>query len=230
MAIKMIAVECPRCGAQLDVEEDREYAFCSYCGTKILIENDNEYTYRHIDEARVYEAKTDRYVRMEQLKRDNRDDERDNDLKRIKIIGMIALIAVGAILMVLASLLDNDGLGTTGLLLVTGAAWIGLFMYIDKDSKKKRTEPVRGGVQLPDSLENWDSMSYTAVRELLQESGFTNIKCIAMGDLDRIGRIRPGRVDSITFGGKSYEDCDDDDSFRPDVRIIIMYHSMAQDY
>ena len=44
MAVKLIYVKCPECGAALDIEEDRKEAFCSYCGTKVLLYNENEYT------------------------------------------------------------------------------------------------------------------------------------------------------------------------------------------
>ena len=50
-----------------NIEEGREQAFCTYCGTKVLLHNENEYIYRHIDEAGVKQAETDRIVRMKQM-------------------------------------------------------------------------------------------------------------------------------------------------------------------
>lgn len=41
MAIKFNAVVCPQCGANLQMEVDREQMFCSYCGTKIIATNEN---------------------------------------------------------------------------------------------------------------------------------------------------------------------------------------------
>ena len=67
MAVKLISVKCPECGATLNIEEDREQAFCTYCGTKVLLHNENEHIYRHIDEAGVRQAETDRIVRMKQM-------------------------------------------------------------------------------------------------------------------------------------------------------------------
>lgn len=67
MAVKLISVKCPECGAALDIEEDRKEAFCSYCGTKVLLYNENEYIFRHVDEAEVKQAETDQMVRMKQL-------------------------------------------------------------------------------------------------------------------------------------------------------------------
>lgn len=67
MAVNFISVKCPDCGASLDIEKGRKKVFCTYCGAKVLINNDNEYVYRHIDEAGIKQAETDRMVRMKQM-------------------------------------------------------------------------------------------------------------------------------------------------------------------
>ena len=64
MAIKMVSVRCPDCGASLDIEEGRRQIFCSYCGSKVIIQNDNEYIYRTVDEAEVRQADTQRLVML----------------------------------------------------------------------------------------------------------------------------------------------------------------------
>ena len=33
----MKQVKCPNCAATMEVQDDREFAFCSYCGTKIML-------------------------------------------------------------------------------------------------------------------------------------------------------------------------------------------------
>ena len=33
-----IALICPKCGASLELEDNREFGFCQYCGTRIMIE------------------------------------------------------------------------------------------------------------------------------------------------------------------------------------------------
>ena len=33
-----VAVKCPSCGAEVNLDEDREFGFCTYCGTKIVQE------------------------------------------------------------------------------------------------------------------------------------------------------------------------------------------------
>lgn len=63
--MKLITLNCPRCGADLNVEAGRAYVFCEYCGQKIYIDDEVQrsehteninYTYRNIDEAKIREA------------------------------------------------------------------------------------------------------------------------------------------------------------------------------
>lgn len=62
MAIKAVSIKCPESGANLNIEEGHKQLFCKYCGAKIILENDNEYIYRHIDEAEVKRAETERML------------------------------------------------------------------------------------------------------------------------------------------------------------------------
>ena len=36
--MNFIAARCPNCGANIEVDQDLEHAFCSYCGSKIIIQ------------------------------------------------------------------------------------------------------------------------------------------------------------------------------------------------
>ena len=67
MSIKITSVKCPDCGSTLPIEEGRTQVFCSYCGAKVIITNENEHIYRHIDEAGIKQAETNRMVRMREL-------------------------------------------------------------------------------------------------------------------------------------------------------------------
>ena len=33
----MKSLRCPSCGANLEMDDSKEYGFCSYCGTKVQI-------------------------------------------------------------------------------------------------------------------------------------------------------------------------------------------------
>ena len=72
MAIKLIPVKCPECGASLNAEEGRQQIFCQYCGAKIILSNDNEYVYRHIDDARIKQAETEQLVQLKKLEQEEK--------------------------------------------------------------------------------------------------------------------------------------------------------------
>lgn len=100
MAICFVSIKCPECGATLDVEEGRRQLFCSYCGSKIIIQNDNEYIYRHVDEAEMKYAETEKIVRLKQLEMLEKKRASDEKAKALKVkisvgLGIVALVALG---------------------------------------------------------------------------------------------------------------------------------------
>ena len=34
----MLQLKCPNCGADIALDDTREFGFCSYCGTKVLLD------------------------------------------------------------------------------------------------------------------------------------------------------------------------------------------------
>lgn len=100
MAVKLISVKCPECGATLNIEEDREQAFCTYCGTKVLLHNENEHIYRHIDEAGIKQAETDRIVMLRKMELLEKKRATSQKVKTLKIgitvaLGLVMLICFG---------------------------------------------------------------------------------------------------------------------------------------
>ena len=62
--MRLINLRCSNCGAELQIDADRQQAFCTYCGTKLLLDEENiQVTNRYIDEARLKEAE----VRLKEL-------------------------------------------------------------------------------------------------------------------------------------------------------------------
>ena len=39
--MKLIAIKCPNCSGNLNVEENKEFTTCSYCGSQIYIDDEN---------------------------------------------------------------------------------------------------------------------------------------------------------------------------------------------
>ena len=108
MAIKFISVKCPECGASLPIEEGRKQVFCSYCGTKVMVTNENEYIYRHIDEADVKKAETDRIIRMRQQELDAQLNAQNTGIRKIlTTIWLILSLIILAICVVKIAFLDD---------------------------------------------------------------------------------------------------------------------------
>ena len=98
MAIKMISVKCPECGATLSLESDRKTAFCTYCGANILVHNDNEITININNEAEVKYAETDQMVNLRKM--DLAEKALQNNRNRRKTRGIInlSLLAIGILM------------------------------------------------------------------------------------------------------------------------------------
>lgn len=71
--MKLKALRCPECGAKLEINNDREFCFCSYCGCKIIIDDEKQettinkninitksitHTQKYVDEAEIVKAKS----------------------------------------------------------------------------------------------------------------------------------------------------------------------------
>ena len=223
MAISLNSVKCPECGAMLPIEEGRSQVFCSYCGAKVIITNENEHIYRHIDEAGIKQAETNRMVRMREL---DLAEKSNSNKKMLTIIWLAATGILGAISIILMILPDAD-LGLTGLLLIelTVALAIGGGTLIFKVLPEKETEKTllsSGGIRFPKDLAPFSDKNYESVQVSLRNAGFRNITCINMHDITLGLLQKPGKVESIsvngeniTSGGKVY---------MPDVPITITYH------
>ena len=111
MAISFIKLECPKCGANLSVEEGHKQFFCSYCGAKILLDNDNEFVIRHIDEADVKRVEYERVVKLreldiEQQAAEERKQARIKKKKRQRVI-TLGLIVLTVLFFLLININEN---------------------------------------------------------------------------------------------------------------------------
>ena len=220
MAITLNTIKCPECGASLSFEEGREKMFCSYCGTQILLTNENEHIYRHIDEAGVKKAETERMIelkKMEMAEKERQSKERSKMLKiRISIalgIVMVASFALGAVQIMFVAL---------GM--VCAAALV--YIWLRTLSGDEDDNNYDGKIKLPSSVLEYNTKSFSAIETILRSAGFTNISCVPLGDL-RTGIIhKPDMVESITINGRTVTSRGK--RFSPDVNVVISYHSFAQ--
>ena len=227
MSISFTSVKCPECGASLPIEEGRQQIFCSYCGTKVIINNENEYVYRHIDEANVKRAESDRIIRLKELEFQERvlEQERIEENKRIRrtIIIFVAWMAATAIFLLLGPYNEicyyiGGALGLVGL-------YAALFWVIGRDSRKQKAVETRnraaGLLKLDIDTDEIKKKSYNVLESELRLMGFTNIQSMNLHDLSVL-KVKEGRVAYVSVKGKTIESSNE--WFSPDEPIIIAYH------
>lgn len=66
MAEKITIIKCPACGASLSVKGDKKRIVCDFCDTEIILNNENEHIYKHIDEAELKKAETERLIKLKE--------------------------------------------------------------------------------------------------------------------------------------------------------------------
>lgn len=220
MSITVKTIKCPQCGGNVMFEEGHDKLFCSYCGANIIITNENEHIYRHINEADIKRAETERIQTMANI-------ESDKSSKTIKIAKLVAvgiLIIVGIVLMIIGSI-GKDGptmLALVGMYPLLGAGFIG--MSIPKD-KSKKSQHLPNGIEISESIANFYGGSYEALEALLRSRGFTNITCIPLNDINAFNFIQhpKGQVNTLSINGN--EHVEEGDIFPRDATIVITYHS-----
>lgn len=96
----LMELKCPRCGAELEAEEDREVLFCQYCGAKIILTDENTFTINKtvhtIDDADIARAETYRMVQMHNIEKDKKQFRRNIIIYCLKAIASVFL-GLGAI-------------------------------------------------------------------------------------------------------------------------------------
>ena len=129
--MKITAIRCSACGADLQLEENKKQMFCPYCGTRLAVEDyDIEITNRIVDEARLKEAE----IRLKELEyaheRELREAELHEKQKKTHMIyaGLYILVCVLSFI----ALREEFG----GIVII-GAIVLGVLLTSDKRSEKK---------------------------------------------------------------------------------------------
>lgn len=223
--IRLISVKCPECGAALEFEEGRRTAFCSYCGAKILLHNDNEHIYRNIDEAEIYQVENDRIFMMKELEMEEKEDKLHRTLACIWVAATVILFAVGFFMVSTDPTKDGDGVGWSMIVFGMLSAEFLLIYFLNGKKKRSKNRYRPGYAKVPDPAVNYENLHYSAVKDALKASGFSNIRMINMGDL-RLGLFKKnGAVDSVMFDGEAVSS---DEWYRQEALIIISYHGFPE--
>lgn len=219
MAIQFVTIRCPECGANLQIEDGREYAFCTYCGAKVMIANDNEHIYRTIDEARIKQAETDRMVQIRHLDMEEESSGMRKTLMVIWIIVTLIFLLIG----IVGIIIGDEGMEGVGLGIgINIGAWgaIGLFSLGEK--KKPKAEVREGEIAVTGPMTGCVGKNYNNAVLLFKSAGFTNINAIPLHDLTRLNQKKNGQVEMVTINGN--DEFDEEDVYPKTANILITYH------
>lgn len=228
MGYQLISVKCPDCGQTLSIEENRTQAFCSYCGAKILISNENEYVFRQVDEAGIKKAETDRIIRLREMEIAEKNSSLRKALTIIWIVLSLILIVIAVVLMLSPG---NDNMpGWAGGFLflfyacapIIGGGGYLVFKWLPEKENEKIIEK-QGGIRFPNGLTPFTDKKYYAIEDSLRSTGFTNISCVNLHDLNILtALINADKISKITINGQQVTS--GGKLYMPDVPIVITYH------
>jgi transcription elongation factor Elf1 len=98
--MKLIKMECPYCGAQLQIEEGQKTAVCPYCGQSVTVDDEKKESIVTIkDEAKLKEAELHGQQYQEQLKERQREEQKAfRKGKEFKFIIILLIVSfIGAL-------------------------------------------------------------------------------------------------------------------------------------
>lgn len=217
MAISFISIKCPECGADLSVENGREFSFCAYCGTKVMMNNENEHIYRNIDEARIKEAETERMIRLKELELEERENARGRKGLLIAYAIALAFVLIGALICIF-----NGTAGAFGIMI---GVYIAMFTFIKSDEKKKKKRKYVGSteVQISEPMTHYANKNVNNIVHLYKGAGFANVTAVPLNDLTIFNQKKNGQVETVTINGA--DDFEDEDIFPKSSNVLITYHS-----
>ena len=236
MAVEMISVKCPECGAPVEMDQYRRSAVCEYCGTRIIMHDDNTISIR--DEAEIIQAETEQAVKLNQIELRAHRQKIDSivnkkNTKRAIAAGVIGLVLV-FIIGPIFDFLPTDSAGdnfieTLGGFGVTAAVLYMAFYVYKKIEQREREEDeydaiVEHKIKLPSELHTSFTLNYQTAEDLFREAGFTDITTIPLRDLTkRISIYKPDTIETVTINGKQVTDYSK--RFAKDAKVVISYHS-----
>ncbi len=129
--MKITALRCTACGADLQSEEINNLMFCPYCGTKLAMEDDNiEITNRIVDEARLKEAE----IRLKELEYAHERELREAELREKQKKTHKIYIGLFVLVLAFSYILLREQFGG---IVIIGAIVLGVLVTSDKRSEKK---------------------------------------------------------------------------------------------
>lgn len=105
MAMELVSIKCPGCGAALEVEDEGGQAVCPYCRTEFILYNENERVYRKIDEAKVKQTEVDKLIRLKEMEIEEKKRVEAEKAKALKLKVFLILLGIGIVLVLFGTLL-----------------------------------------------------------------------------------------------------------------------------
>lgn len=131
MAISAETLTCPQCGANLFVQNGKEYTFCIYCGTKVMLRNDNIHIYRNYDEAKIRQAETERMVRLREMEIAEKEKERER-------IGKIVAYSIAGVLGIAGTIICMVNAAAGAICIFFGVIIAEVTLFKGKPDRKER--------------------------------------------------------------------------------------------
>lgn len=149
--------------------------------------NENEYIYRHRNEAAMKYAETDQIIRIKQMEIVERSRKIGIIKTILKILFSIVLGLIGAIFLI-GAFSEDDGVG---FMLVGMLCFLAMLLMWGNNVEHDLELP-DGKIRVPQTISDYENMNYSVVKDIFENAGFTNIKCVALNDL-KVGLLKsPG--------------------------------------
>ncbi len=101
--MRMYLLECPACGAKVEMETDRKSCFCTYCGNKVYLDDGTKrveitkninYHKTYTDEAKIRDIESRERMYDKKLAADEAHEKRKHKANRNSWLGLIAYAIV----------------------------------------------------------------------------------------------------------------------------------------
>ncbi len=229
--INPIKLQCPNCGANLDINPSLKQCFCVYCGTKILLHNDNEYIVRIIDDAKIKEVELQHDLEVRKLQEQINDQKmqletesfdkkqeaeaKEKQKKRIhrkRIVTVVITLLVGIV-----------GIPFTGPLALVIALIFGGILFFKEipEQEELRTLKEMGYAKYPKDVGNLHDREKDTFELELKNAGFINIAVESCHDMLLGISKKNGKVNRVIIDGKTPVP---GKIYQNDVEVVIMYH------
>lgn len=212
-----VTLKCDSCGANLQVLHGKSFMFCEHCGTKIILNNEREIVHKIVDENVIKQIEADKLLKLKEYEIYQKQMEE----KKKKFYIKLSITLIGIIISIIFFCIgDMFSMFSLILLMFSVMPWL-IDANKNNEEISKDTNNKTNNIKLAKELVECDNMEYESVEELYRNAGFTNIKTMAIRDLNYFSRRRDNIVSEITINGDEIEE---GETYNKNAPIIIKYH------